>query len=68
MGTYTAMEDVKLPYNRCPRKTETIDFRGGKYHHSIESFMTPFWKAANASIVSYAFQNNLHILITQTKP
>lgn len=65
MGTYTPMEDVKLPYNRSPRQTEAVDFQGGKYHHTIQSFLTPFWKAQNAVKVSYSFLNNLHILITK---
>jgi ubiquinone/menaquinone biosynthesis C-methylase UbiE len=65
MGTYTDMEDVKLPYNRCPRKTEAVDFRGGKYHHTIESFLTPFWKAQGVRVVNYQFVGNMHILITK---
>ena len=64
MGTYTSMEDVKLPFNRSPRKTETVDFHGGKYHHTIQSFLTPFWKARNVKVVRYAFFNNLHFSIT----
>ena len=65
MGTYTPMENVKLPYNRCPRQTQTIDFLGGKYHHTIQSFLTPFWKAQNVEIVRYSFFNNLHVLVTR---
>ncbi len=65
MGTYTPMEDVKLPFNRSPRKTETVDFHGGKYHHTIQSFLTPFWKAKNVKIVRYSFFQNLHVLITR---
>ena len=65
MGTYTLMEEVKLPYNRSPRKSETVDFHGGKYHHTIQSFLTPFWKTPNVVIVSYSFFNNLHFLITR---
>lgn len=65
MGSYTPMEEVKLPYNRSPRKTETVDFHGGKYHHTIQSFLTPFWKARNVDIVRYSFFENLHVLITK---
>ena len=65
MGTYTPMEEVKLPYNRALRKTETVDFRGGKYHHTIQSFLTPFWKAENISIIRYSFFENLHVLSTR---
>ena len=67
MGTYTPMQDVKLPYNRCPRKTESVDFRGGKYHHTIQSFLTPFWKSSNVKVSKYSFCNNLHILVTTKK-
>ncbi len=65
MGTYTPMDEVKLPYNRSPRKTEAVDFRGGKYHHTIQSFLTPFWKAKNISVRGYSFFENLHVLITR---
>jgi SAM-dependent methyltransferase len=65
MGTYTPMDEAKLPYNRSPRLTETVDFRGGKYHHTIQSFLTPFWKAENVVIVNYSFLGNQHVLITR---
>lgn len=66
MGNYTGMENAKLPYNRCPRKTEAVDFRGGgKYHHTIQSFLTPFWKADSIEVVKYSFVGNMHILITK---
>lgn len=65
MGTYTPMEEVKLPYNRAPRKSETVDFHGGKYHHTIQSFLTPFWKANNVKLVNYSFFQNLHVLVTR---
>ena len=64
MGTYTSMENAKLPYNRAPRKTDTVDFSGGKYHHTIQSFLAPFWKTRNVKIKQYLFVNNLHILET----
>ncbi|AQT69606.1 Demethylmenaquinone methyltransferase [Anaerohalosphaera lusitana] len=67
MGTYTPMKNVKLPYNRSPRKSDTIDFSGGKYHHTIQSFLTPFWKASNVEVKKYSFFNNLHVLITRKK-
>jgi SAM-dependent methyltransferase len=65
MGGYTPMDQVKLPYNRAARRTETVDFRGGKYHHTTESFLAPFQKAKNVSIVRYSFFSNLHFLVTQ---
>ena len=65
MGTYTEMEQVKLPYNRAPRATPTVDFRGGKYHHTIQSFLAPFWKASNVDVVEYRFFQNLHVLVTR---
>ncbi len=67
MGTYTPMEEAALPFNRAPRKTETIDFTGGKYHHTIESFHAPFWQAASIDVVSYSFIGNMHIINTRKK-
>lgn len=64
MGSYTPMDKCKLPYNRSPRKTAAVDFSGGKYHHSIETFNEPFWAAKNVKVINYSFKNNLHILIT----
>ena len=65
MGTYTPMDKCKLPYNRSPRKTDAVNFTGGKYHHSVETFHEPFWAADNVSVVDYCFKNNLHILISK---
>jgi SAM-dependent methyltransferase len=65
VGTYTSMDDAKLPYNRCPRKTEAVDFLGGKYHHDIKSFTAPFWKAADVNVLEYSFVRNMHILVTK---
>lgn len=67
MGTYTPPEEVKLPYNRYPRRTETVDFRGGKFHHPTESFLAPFRKARNVDIQSYRFEHGLHILVTSSR-
>lgn len=64
MGTYTPMDEVKLPYNRAPRRTDAVDFAGGKYHHTIESFLTPFWKAEGVKVGDYRFVGNLHILMS----
>lgn len=64
MGQYTSPQDVVLPLNKAPRKTATVDFRGGKFHHSIESFHAPFWKAHNVVVVGYSFVGNMHILIS----
>ena len=65
MGSYTPMKKVKLPYNRSPRKTDAVDFKGGKYHHTIQSFLTPFWKAKNVTVISYSFLKNQHVLVTK---
>jgi SAM-dependent methyltransferase len=65
MGRYTPMNEVVLPYNRAQRRSRTLDFEGGKFHHSIESFHRPFWYAENVEIVSYSFQGNQHILVTR---
>ena len=68
MGTYTPMEAVRLPYNRAPRRTDAVDFRGGKYHHTITSFCAPFWKAPSIEVVRYSFVGNQHILVTRHDP
>jgi len=65
MSAYTGMENAKLPYHRFPRRTEAVDFTGGKYHHALDSFLTPFWKARNVDIVKYSFIGDMHILITR---
>jgi SAM-dependent methyltransferase len=65
MGRYTPMNEVVLPYNRAQRHSPTIEFEGGKFHHSIESFHRPFWYAENVEIVSYSFQGNQHILVSK---
>lgn len=65
MGSYTPPEETKLPLNRAPRKTATVDFPGGKYHHSIESFHAPFWRARNVEIERYWFVGNTHVLVTR---
>jgi len=67
MGTYGPIEEAVLPFNRCPRLTETVDFRGGKYHHNIESFLTPFWKSQQIDVVDYSFLRKQHILITRRR-
>lgn len=67
MGTYTNPLKVALPYNRAPRLTEAVDFTGGKYHHTIESFQLPFRKATNVKLGAYRFVRNNHILETKLK-
>lgn len=67
MGTYTSMDEVMLPYNRAPRKTDTVDFDGGKYHHTIETFHAPFWGAKNVDVIKYSFVGNQHILLSCLK-
>ena len=65
MGTYTPMEKCKLPYNRSPRRTPAVQFSGGKFHHSIESFLAPYWKAEGVEIADYWFHKKRHNLITK---
>lgn len=65
MGAYTNPLSVALPYNRAPRLTEAVDFTGGKYHHTIESFLLPFRKADNVKLGEYRFLRNNHILETR---
>jgi SAM-dependent methyltransferase len=65
MGSYTPPEEAELPLNRSPRRTGTVDFHGGKYHHSVESFLTPFWTSSNLEIEDYRFLRNQHILVTR---
>ena len=65
MGTYTNPLKVALPYNRAPRLTDAVDFTGGKYHHTIESFQLPFRKARNVKLGEYRFVRNNHILETR---
>ena len=65
MGTYTPMQNVKLPYNRSPRKTEAVDFSGGKYHHTIQSFLAPFWREESIEVAQYSFVRNNHVLVTR---
>ncbi len=65
MGQYTPMEDVVLPYNRAPRKSDTIDFTGGKYHHTKETFCAPFEASGAIALESYTFVNNQHVLVTK---
>ena len=65
MGSYTPMDEVKLPYNRAPRQTPTTRFEGGKYHHTVQSFLTPFWKARNLEISEYKFVRHQHVLSTR---
>jgi SAM-dependent methyltransferase len=67
MGTYTPMDQVKLPYNRSPRRTEAVDFRGGKYHHTTDSFLAPFRRARGVEIARYAFVASTHILVTRRR-
>jgi len=67
MGTYTNPLKVALPYNRAPRLTDAVDFTGGKYHHTIESFQLPFRKASNVKLGEYRFVRNNHVLETKLK-
>jgi SAM-dependent methyltransferase len=64
MGDYTPVDAVKLPYNRAARRTAAVDFRGGKFHHSADSFNAPFERAEGIEILEYRFFNNLHFVVT----
>lgn len=65
IGTYTPVDKVVLPFNKEPRQTKATIFDGGKYHHSIESFLEPFWKASKVKILNYKFIRNNHIVLTK---
>jgi SAM-dependent methyltransferase len=67
-GTYTPTDEVRLPLNTEPKLTRAVDFRGGKFHHSKESFLAPFRLARNVEIESYEFVVNRHNLVTRRKP
>lgn len=67
MGSYTPIEKVKLPYNKVPRHSPVIQFEGGKFHHSIESFHAPFLAAKGIEIINYSFNKNKHIIHTRRK-
>ena len=66
-NTYTDMKDSVLPYNRSPRKSKAVNFKGGKFHHSIQSFTKPFLEIGEIDILEYKFSKNLHTLITVRK-
>lgn len=66
-GRYTPMEEVKLPYNRAPRQSEVVDFKGGKFHHTKESFHAPFLAAPSIEVMDYKFANNKHIILSRRK-
>jgi len=67
VGTYTNPLKAALPYNRAPRLTPAVDFTGGKYHHDMASFLTPFRNANNVAIVEYRFLRNTHMLETRLR-
>lgn len=64
-GSYTNPLLVKLPYNRAPRLTSAVDFTGGKFHHTTESFMDPFLNANGVEMMDYKFVRKNHILKTR---
>lgn len=66
-GTYTDPQQVALPYNRAPRHTDAVDFRGGKFHHSEQSFLAPFRLARNVRMIEYRFVRNQHVLETRRR-
>ena len=66
LGTYTPSEEtVGLPTNLCPRKTNSIDFRGGKYNHLPATFTQPFFSINFTKVVFYQFANGRHTLISE---
>ena len=65
-GTYTPPEETKgLPTNLCPRKTEAVDFSGGKFNHSPVTFLEPFLALNTAQVAFYQFQHGRHTLISE---
>jgi SAM-dependent methyltransferase len=67
MGSYTPIEKVKLPYNRAPRQSDAVQFDGGKFHHTIQSFHAPFWAAESIEVVDYRYAKKKHIILTRRK-
>ena len=64
-GTYTPPEETKgLPTNLCPRQTEALDFRGGKFNHSPVTFLEPFLALSSAQVAFYQFLHGRHTLVT----
>ena len=67
MGRYTPIDEVALPYNRAPRQSDAVDFEGGKYHHSIESFQAPFLAAPTIELIDYSFVTKKHVITTRRR-
>ena len=65
MGSYTPPEETRLPLNKQPRKTPALDFSGGKFHHSVQTFLAPFWEAEGVEVHKYRFESTRHILTTR---
>jgi len=59
------LPNTAVAWKRAPRLTDAVDFTGGKYHHDINSFLTPFRKARNVKLGEYRFIRNRHILETR---
>ena len=65
LGEYTSINEVRLPLNRLARETPTIDFRGGKFNHTMVSFLAPFRLANGVAVDSYSFVKQNHVLTTR---
>lgn len=64
-GGYTPASDVRLPLNWKPRRTAALDFRGGKFNHTQESFLAPFLRLESVEISAYRYRSGRHALVTR---
>lgn len=64
LGFYSPASTTLLPGNSVPRRTKSVDFRGGKFNHTPMSFLAPFLKLQNVQPHFYKFESNRHTLIT----
>lgn len=66
LGSYTKPENTKgLPTNLLARKTNSLDFEGGKFNHSPATFSAPFLSIKLAKINFYQYNSGRHTLISE---
>jgi len=63
LGRYTPMDQVHA-FNRVPRKTRFVDFRGGKFNHTPASFVAPFYALKDVEVSFYQFTAGRHTLVS----
>lgn len=64
MGSYGPIGNAKLPMNWTPRRTDAVEFLGGKFHHSIRSFVAPFEMSPKITILTYRFEAKMHVMVS----